>query len=298
MCVEDTVDGGASMWMRRPNGDGVPVTRWAGVRDTTEKLPEEWPGRKFLRAPSFKSNDNIQEIPIRCHCKGVDLVYRRSQADVEFSATEPHADLPRMVDPATRKPMVGMDACDSCRISFGVDFCHWTFSSLRHIDFAGSAAATQTSTFNKSQQQQQQPLAERLFPKTLADLYAAVSVERQQRDPRFGTLAVYASSDRAKRYFCSRCSACVFYAAEARHDVVNVAMGLLDVPPPEGARAEGAFVWLLGGQVQHREDIAGGWREKWLHAVEAEFEAWRVERKFPEWWRWVKRQPEREQVTG
>lgn len=280
MCVGDTVDGGASMWMRRPNGDGVPVTRWAGVRQTSKTVPEAWPGTTRPAATCREGGWHMQDMSIRCHCQGVDLVYRSSEANAEFMAAEP-AELPRMADPVTKKPIVGMDACDSCTRSFGVDFVHWTFSFLRHIGFAASAALEPSQSRHAD------------FPPTLAALYAAVSTKGPLRDPRFGTLAVYESSGRAKRYFCSRCSACVFYAADARHDIVNVAMGLFDAPEGEGARAEGTFLWLLGGQVQHREDIASGWREDWLSSVEAEYEAWRVERRFPEWWRWVQRQPKK-----
>lgn len=68
----------------------------------------------------------------------------------------------------------------------------------------------------------------------------------------------------------------MFYATDKRRGVVNVAMGLFDAP--EGARAEGTFMWLLGVPVQNREDVVGSWREGWLKAVEAGADAWRMER--------------------
>lgn len=280
--VGDTLDGGSSMWMRRPNGDGAPAKRWHGARLESQELPDDWSGAPL---PTAHWKSESRDIPFGCRCAGVDLVYRRTQADAEFAAARP-GELPRFVDPASRKPLAGMDACDSCRTSFGVDFFHWTFSFLRHVGFGGGVAMLPAADAPRAEDGGKSP-----FPATLADLYIAVSAPEDQRDPRLGTLAVYCSSDGVKRYFCSRCSACVFYAADARHDVVNIAMGLFK-SPTEGARAEGAFLWLLGGPVRHREDVIGGWRTDWLESVEAEHEAWRVLRNFPEWWRLMAKQPE------
>lgn len=232
-------------------------------------MPEEWPGTPFAPA---RCKSEARDIPIRCRCQGVDLVLRRGEADAEFAATSPGG-LPRFVDPASRKPVAGADACDSCRVSSGVDFFHWTFSFLRHIGFAAADDAADDD----------QPS----FPTSTAGLYAAVTAPDERRDPRLGTLAAYRSSDGTKRYFCSRCSACVFLAKDRRRDVVDVAVGLL-ASPDGTARAEGAFLWLLGGPVRHREDMEGGWREDWLSAVETESESWRVDRDFPAWWRLMK----------
>lgn len=286
--VGDTLDGGSSMWTRAPGGDGgAPAARrWHGARGASQQLPDDWPPGPPPPPPAAHWRSEPRDISFGCHCAGVDLIYRRTQADGEFAACQrPEAKLPRFVDPASGKPVVaGMDACDSCRASSGVDFFHWTSSSLRHVGFSSSGGGGGDR--------------ERPFPATLADLYAAVSGPRERRDPRLGTLAVYGSSDGVRRYFCSRCSACVFYAAEARHednddhddDVVNIAMGLFK--SPEGARAEGAFLWQFGGPVRHREDVLGGWREAWLESIEAECEAWRVQRNFPEWWRLMGQQLE------
>lgn len=272
--VSDTVDGGATEWLRAPNGDGVHVPRWAGRRD--KELSEEWPGTSL---PAARWKSEAQDVPIQCHCKGIDLVLRRRGADAEFAVT-PSADLPHFVDPVSQKPVAGPDACDSCRTSSGVDFFDWTFSFLRHIGFAVVSRAGEMGDLTP-------------FPASSADLYTAVTAPTERRDPRLGTLAAYRSSDHTKRYFCSRCSACVFLAADRRPDVVDVAVGLL-ASPDGTARAEGALLWLLGGPVQHREDVKGGWREDWLNAVEMESESWRVKRDFPEWWRLRKAKPEKD----
>lgn len=263
--VSNTLDGGATPWLQRPNEDGKPVKLWAQRAENSEELAHDWPGKESLPAADWKG-DTV-EIPIRCHCKGVDLVYRPAEALEENASKQPE-ELSRYVDPITRKPVAGLDACNSCRTSAGIDFINWSFASLKHIGFPGQGSQSDGLPG---------------FPASLEGLYNATVKDEHERDRRLGSLSVYRSSDSVKRYFCSRCSACIFYAAEKRHDVLNIAMGVLD--SPEGARAEGAFMWLLGGPVQHRDDAVDGWREGWLKAVEADSEAWRVKRCFPEWWR-------------
>ncbi|CAN8106325.1 unnamed protein product [Discula destructiva] len=253
--VGDTLDGGATMWLHKPNGAGGDTAkRWTKRVGKSEELPHDWPGKEL---PASGWDNDIQELSIQCHCKGVDFIYRQGQA-LEDHPSKQVAEISRYMDPTSGKPVVVMDACNSCRISFGVEFLNWTSASLRHIGFPSPGS-------------QSEDLPE--FAATLKDLYAAVSLAPDDRDPRLGTLAVFSSSEGVRRYFCSRCSACVFYAPDKRHDVVDVAMGLFHAP--EGARAEGTFMWLLGGPVQNREDVVGIWREGWLKAVEAESEAWR-----------------------
>lgn len=262
--VSDTIDGGATPWLQKPNGDGKVVKLWAQRVERSDELAHDWP-EKTLPAADWKS-DTV-ETPIRCHCKGVDLVYRQAAALVENTSKQPE-ELSRYIDPVSRKPVAGLDACNSCRISAGIDFISWGFASLKHVGFPDRGSKSDVPPG---------------FPASLQDLYNATIKDEHERDLRLGTLSVYKSSDGIKRYFCSRCSACIFYAADKQRDVVNIAMGVLS--SPEGTRAEGAFMWLLGGPVQHRDDMLGGWRDGWLKAVEADSEAWRVKRNFPEWWR-------------
>lgn len=276
IALEDTIDGGVSPIMRRPNGsanNSQAAKRWFGKRLLSKEIAEDdndWPriGTKHVHETSARwRNSEIQEIPLWCHCRGVDLVYRSEAAYRDHAAMELEK-LPRFIDPISRKPVVGTDACNSCRTSFGTDFVHWTFSALRHIGFP-------------QKQQEEGPSSD--FPSTVADLYRAVTAPAPERDLRLGTLAVYRSSEGVKRYFCANCSASVFYTADKNQHIVDVAMGLLD--SPDGARAEGSFLWCLGGSFIHRDDIKGTWRGTWLNSIEAESEAWRKERDFPEWWR-------------
>lgn len=260
--IGDTLDGGATPWLRSVNGKEKPeVARWKERRNKSEALPHDWPPAESL--PDAAAQSELQGIPIRCRCRGVDFVLRNPV--MEFSGKD-KADLPWFVDPVTRKGLAGFDPCDTCRLSSGVDIFHWTFALLEQITFAGGDA----------------------FPASTPDLKVAVSASAAQRDPRYGTLAYYASSPDVQRYFCSRCSACVFYAVDDRPSMVDVAVGLLD--SPDGARAEGFCSWALGGRIVHREAVKGGWREELVRRIESEGEAWREERGYPKCWLRVARE--------
>lgn len=254
--VGDTKDGGASMWMRRPNGDGVEARRWMGLPSKSEEVAFDWPG---MSDPEAEVHSNLAtEIPIRCHCGGVDLVFHRQKAEEEFMA-KARSELPWFVHPETKKLMASIDPCDSCRLSSGVDFWTWTFVLIRHIGFSPNANGSESS-----------------FPDDTKDLKAAVEKEGRDRDPRLGTLAYYASSEDVQRYFCSRCSASVFYAVDDRTDMMDVAVGLLD--SADGARAESLLCWSMVKTLPKfvwRDDMLNGWRKHWLESFEAEAEEYR-----------------------
>ena len=249
--VGDTVDGGASMWLRRPNGDGTPTKRFkrwqerqgAGSEES-EALPDDWP-----TSPPAVSGNVATEVAVWCKCRGVDLVLRP-----DFSST-PTDKLPFFVDPDSKKLLASFDACTSCRSALGVDITHWTFALLRHIYFPNSSDT---------------------LPQTAKELKEAVAKPPGEKDPRLGALACYESSADVQRYFCSRCSATVFYACDDRQDMVDIAVGLLD--SKAGARAEDVLSWNLGGKATWRQDVEGTWREGLFDAVERESEKLRIER--------------------
>lgn len=256
--VGDTKDGGASVWMRKPNGDGVEARRWVELTSRSEELPFDWPGEP---RPEDEVQSKVAEIPIRCHCGGIDLVYQRQKAEEEFKAME-KSELPRFVHPETKKLMASIDPCDSCRLSSGVDFWTWTFVLLRHIGFAPKTGGSDS-----------------IFPGDTEDLKEAVSKKGPDRDPRLGTLAYYASSKDVQRYFCSRCSASVFYAVDDRTDMVDLAVGLLE--SADGARAESLLDYSMVRTLPKliwRDDMLNGWRKQWLESVEAEAEEHRRHR--------------------
>ncbi|KAF2755259.1 hypothetical protein EJ05DRAFT_479053 [Pseudovirgaria hyperparasitica] len=251
--VTDTRDGGASAWLGKCNADGTVARRWKG-HIGGEMVPNDWPGVAALKG-SYERND-VRELSARCHCGGV--AFTMAQGEYEGTAREA---LPFFVDPVSKKNLGGFDACDTCRQSSGVEVFNWTFSELSYLRCADG-----------------NPVAKDVF--SLKDAVDG-------KDARLGTLAYFASSKGVQRYFCSRCSACVFYAVEDRPVLVDVAIGLLDAP--DGARGDNFLAWAFGkiGQIQ---DGQGGWREGFLKKSEEECDAWREEIGYPKNWRRVERE--------
>ncbi|WAO95858.1 CENP-V/GFA domain-containing protein [Fusarium falciforme] len=254
--VGDTEDGGLSQWLLNVNEDGIEARRWKARAIKSETFDHDRP------ALVGASNDDLQsprDILIQCRCKGVDLVLRRSPDD--FSPAE-SSSLPFFVDPTTHRHLATFDACNTCRSVFGAEIVNWTFALLRQMHHASDT---------------EQPG----FPQSVQELQKAIS--SPDRDARLGTLSLYKSSPDVQRYFCSRCSASVFYAVDDRPDLVDVAVGLLDAP--EGARAERDLIWNMGSRVGGEDDVVGGWREGFVNRVKETAEKWRVDRGYPKTWR-------------
>ncbi|KAI0025997.1 hypothetical protein F4780DRAFT_767944 [Xylariomycetidae sp. FL0641] len=237
--LADTEDGGASGWLCHTNSDRSLPRLWAGAKEASERF--------LCRSVASNATSlDADETPIRCRCGGVDFVLRRAEA--EYAIT-PRSELPWFIDPVTHKPLANFDACNSCRLSSGADVFNWTYALLRHVRFAGSAVQGRAT-----------------FPDTTAALRAALLDSRGENDSCWGTLAVYESSPGVQRYFCSRCSACVFYATDSRPDMVRVAIGVLE--SPQGARAEGLVSWQPGKDDHWRPDSLGSWRDELVKDVE------------------------------
>lgn len=258
--VGDTQDGGASMWLRHPNADGSEAKRYT-ERDVNNKgekaeaIPRDWPSAETMSGFDAKHGG---PVPMWCKCKGVNLLWQPRSYDGKKDT-----ELPWFVDPRTHKPLAGFCACDSCRLFVGVDIFNWGFAELEDISFANGQSG---------------------FPDSSVDLRALVDA----KDPSLGTLTYYASSPDAQRYFCSNCSASIFYAWDERAFMVDIAPGLIEAP--DGARAEGTFSWALGGTFSHLGDNIGGWREGLFDRVAKESEEWRIEREYPKHWRRLARE--------
>ncbi|KAF1960833.1 hypothetical protein CC80DRAFT_489076 [Byssothecium circinans] len=250
--VGDTKDGGATMWMRKINADGTEAKRFEGRNkgDGDNGYTFDWPATSSFTGYEAKKEDTI---PIRCKCKGVDLILQRPNYD--GVAKE---DLPWFIDPVTHKPVGLFCACDSCRLFGGIDVFNWTYSGLEYISFPSSKSTPSM--------------------KSTADLRALVD----GKDSSIGTLTYYASSPGVQRYFCGACSACIFYAVDDRPEIVDVAIGVLEAS--DGARAEGFLSWELGrfDSIKYTE---GGWRRGMLERSAKEAEAWRISRGYPKNWR-------------
>ncbi|KAF9694083.1 hypothetical protein EKO04_008031 [Ascochyta lentis] len=252
--VGDTIDGGASAWLRHPNSDGSECKRFKlEAKDDAPgvTLPQDWPSAEKLTGYEQKTGDRIS---VRCRCNGIDLVLQRG----DYSGIG-REKLPWSVDPETNKLLTIFCGCDSCRLQGGIDVWFWTYVEMKHLSAA----------------QHDVP-----FPKSSYELKTFVD----KKDPLVGSLAYYASSTGVLRFFCSTCSATVFFAEDERPEIVDVAVGLLD--SPDGARAEGFLSWSLG-VVENGEDAKGGWRKGLFDRIEEETEQWRVGRKYPKNWRRV-----------
>lgn len=304
MFLGDTKDGGASPWLQDLDFDiqascARASRRWHGQKLDSEEVPggQDWPPSSDLSAaldthsqssPSDTQEEGVQTnitIPVKCKCGGVHFDLLASVARNEF-AQMPRDKLPRFVDPDNNKSLASFDACDSCRISSGLEIFHWTFFWLKHIAFPLAGGSD-----NGSQRQ--------TLPTSTKELQSAVLAAVEQRDPRLGTLKMYASSPDVQRYFCGQCSAVVFYACDDLSDQVDVALGLLRAPPARatstesgdsepghgGARAEHLVSWKLGGTIGWQQDVQGGWREPMMQKVSDEAAAWRDRRGLAKNWR-------------
>ena len=246
--VGDTIDGGASVWFKKPNTDGKEISRY---RESTGEMSWDWPQASGSTGPKIKQEQ--ESIPIWCHCKGIQLTLHRGNY-----ASQKREELPSFIDPRTNKLAAVFDVCDSCRLQFGHDIIHWTFVELANITQTDGGA----------------------FPNTIAELKAAVDAG----DPAVGTIACYESSPpHIHRYFCKGCSACIFYTWDHRPHMVDLPVGLLGAP--DGARAEGFLSWRFGETPSWADDTKGGWREGLVQRVVANAEEFRIARDYPKSWK-------------
>jgi hypothetical protein len=249
--VHDTLDGGASVWFKH-NPDGSDIKSFATSKggEQAEEITNDWPPPTSLTGYEAKKEESV---PIRCKCKGVDLVLHRG----DYSKVE-ESDLPSNIDPKTHKLDAILCACNSCRLQSGVDVFTWTYSDMKYISFSAS---------------------DKEFPNSKDKLKRLVDA----KDPDIGALTYYQSSKDVERYFCSNCSACIFYAVDDREHLIDVAVGVLNAS--DGARAEGMLSWSYGARLGFREDGEGGWRDGLYDIVQKDAEEYRISRGYPKNWK-------------
>ncbi|CAO2652708.1 Nn.00g021190.m01.CDS01 [Neocucurbitaria sp. VM-36] len=253
--IGDTLDGGASEWLRHPNTDGTENKRYKldSEAEDAEELPQQWPLPAELTGYEMKKED---AIPFHCRCKGVDLrLHRGNYTDIK------EENLPFNIDPKTNKLLASFCGCDSCRLQSGIDVFNWTFAEMKNISFSSQDGN---------------------FPGHSHELKKLVDAH----DASIGTLSYYASSSDVLRFFCSTCSACIFYACDDRPEIVDIAIGLLEAS--DGARAEGMLSWIYGSRISYREDGDGGWRQGLFDRIEKGAEDYRIARGYPKNWRRIK----------
>lgn len=226
--VGDTLDGGASPWLKNMNASGPPLNcfRTKTRGDNAEELPDDW----HHDAPG-ESKERQDAVPIRCRCQGVHFVLHRN----EYEGVK-NEDLTWNVHPTTRKIKAELCGCDSCRLQGGTDVCYWTYTDMENISFADDK--------DKGG-----------FPSDMDGLSALVD----EHDPRIGSLTYHESSPNVRRYFCGTCSATIFYATKKRPRLIDIAVGVLHAK--DGARAESMLWWAFEEGVENKEDGNGGWRE-------------------------------------
>lgn len=242
-----TIDGGATVWLRKPNPDGQEIPRY--LERSGEELSRHWPQISSLTGSTGKQEQ--APIPLRCHCRGIMLLVHRGNY-----TTMTNEKPPWFIDPRTKKHIANLDVCDSSRLHFGNDIVPWTFLDLANVTQGDGDA----------------------FPKTMAKLKAAVDAA----DPLIGTLAYYQSSSGVQRYFCKICSTSAFLASDDRPEAVGVPVGLLEAS--DGSRAESFLSWGFGDSPVGVDDTKGGWREGIIKRVLADAGKFRVARDYPRSW--------------
>lgn len=212
--IEDTPDGGASQFITHI-GDRE-LKRYLQEPGRSEEVPLQW------RRKIPDSNPNKQaRIHAHCHCKGVEFYISPPNAESERAesawpdllvpspsgASKNSENYPWWILSPGRF-LAGTCACISCRRASGHDITFWTFVPACNITL--DAAGTQPFT----------------------------------RTPYWGTMKTYQSSDGIIRTFCNTCGANIFFDADWRPSLVDVAVGLLEAE--SGARAEEILAWWPG----------------------------------------------------
>ena len=127
--------------------------------------------------------------------------------------------------------------CDSCRLSAGVDIIPLTYVPKINVKHTDGSVIT---------------------------------------GYEFGTIKAYRSSAKAVRYFCARCSACVFFVADNRPALPDIHIGLFDAK--SGALAEDWLDWKTE-KLSYQED--GNARGSLADDVATGMKDWEVRKRSP-----------------
>lgn len=218
--LADTLDGGFADFLTIWKGGHV--SRWPHHFEKGEQIPLQWerPDRPKIEP---KSTDRLHA---HCKCGGVNFwIARPSERSKNAPSKWPDVLIPwhENQQPPEGEPwwlrdngqkyLAGACSCNSCRLDTGMEWHQWAF--VPAIDMTLDAEGTKP--FSRE----------------------------------FGTLKAYTSSEGVHRYHCCVCGATVFYFAEDRPEVIDVAVGLLAAP--EGARAE-SWLDFTAKRLSYRED--------------------------------------------
>ena len=209
--IEDTLDGGASVFVPRFNGKAL--KRYSQEPEKSKEVPLNWHADGGTR-----QSDTSGKIYAHCHCKGVEFFISPPNDDSK-TAKSPYSDLvfpdstgaaPNPNNdpwwlPGHNRFLAGTCACKSCSRASGFDITFWAFIPAINVTLD----------------------AEGLKPYT--------------KSPHWGTIKSYRSSESVTRSFCERCGANVFWEGDGRPTLLDIAVGLLDAP--SGVRAEEILSW-------------------------------------------------------
>lgn len=214
--VQDTLDGGFAEFLPTISNKHIPC--WSGQHAEGQPLSLPW----MVRDRAEPSHSEGGGLKAYCKCGGVAFwIARPSQRSADAAkgtadaSSGPGLDAWWLYDNRT-KYRASVCGCNSCRLASGMDWVEWAF--VPTVDIFMDAECKEPLKLDA------------------------------------GTLVSYRSSEDVKRYFCSVCGAMVFYDAEDRQYLKDIAVGLFD--SPEGARAESWFWWTTGPLSSRQEILA------------------------------------------
>lgn len=221
--VDDTKDGGASIWIEGLMGSGS-----AGYHRDSRAASLPW----VANAPA-------DSLPAACACGNVRFHITRPNAQ----SYEPHSNYPDLMlaDKTTpesvkcnpnrdkwwiqeggEKYLAGTCACRSCRLFTGFEIQQWAFVPKTNIFFHTKEGSVVDLDFDK-------------LPE--------------------GTLKTFSSSPGVFREFCGGCGATVFWHDTSRPGIIDVSVGILLAQ--EGSRADDWLSWWTE-RVSFEEDTECG----------------------------------------
>ena len=222
MWIEDSRDGGASVWFRGISGQ--PVERWLDAPHKSSQVPFNWrePSQDQVAVPPIDVDATIpaqgQRLHAYCHCRGIEFyITRPDRRSVEAKSPFPDAliaynsgksaenpkNIPWWLSRDRQRYTASTCACNSCRRASGFDLAAWAFV----------------------------PAADIVLPSE--DAFSG---------QLFGTAKRYRSSSHVERWFCSSCGANAFWIGDERPSLIDVAVGLFHAKT--GARAEEWLDWV------------------------------------------------------
>ncbi|KAF2685042.1 hypothetical protein K458DRAFT_417143 [Lentithecium fluviatile CBS 122367] len=213
--IEDTRDGGATHFIAHV-GDRD-LKRYLQGPGKSEEASLDW------TLPRPIDTTEIKQTPIHahCHCGGVQFyIHSPNEASRTAESSFPDLLIPYHTGssenpenepwwlPSPTRFLAGTCACTSCRRASGFDVTFWAF--IPAVNIFLDENGTQIFT----------------------------------RNPYWGSMKTFRSSQNVTRTFCGTCGANIFWDGDERPSIVDVAVGLLDAK--SGARAEDLLAWWPG----------------------------------------------------